>query len=595
MKELLKKIIKDLTNEKRLNPMQKILKEFLEDSSLYQVKSTLNTETVNMFSNPTQITDHSFTNVKLDLKGLQKPFENNSAKEMQILSSETKGIETNQSNITTGPKYNFLPLKICILGGSEKVRTNLERCLASKFGLKILKAENEINNLLIKLKTGESQLTNRQQSLLHSLFKGKNLDNLDILNLVGEFLQREFGNKSEREYLKDLEKRLSKRYEERERWRALCQEEKTNFKSIFNEERFKISIQMRNQSMSRRSTERGPEMEISTGIVNQQPDLRLCEPEGFILSGLPDDLDNLLSLESYFGSFEFEDKRPNKSIDNQLNALDNHFASKTKETKGMKRKSMFDLIIFMESDFSRLLCEKLDRFETIEERSEVRLENLLENQFSNQKILDLVTKMRVDDNYYALPSKFGVSVEFVKKALQFYSEHFRSNAFGLLDGFEDLKQLELSSKRRGKENFTPNALTITTNQSISKKSGFDIHNNRKGIETESFKLSKPPQENIILKINDSMDLEKLLRKVEERIIPILEAKETFYKGLRKKIFYEGEKQNINHIKETHVEKILKNSNLEEENIMKNIVLKLCSEWKLNSLTQNNQKECESIF
>ena len=134
--------------------------------------TTMNTETGAEFSNQTQQTTEPPENLRLDLQSFNKQIVNEIPDQTQILSYETKFQTTNNSKMDLGPKFDFLPLKICILGGSGKVRRNLERCLATKFNLKILKAEEEINNLLIKLKTGESKLTQRQQSLLNSLFKG---------------------------------------------------------------------------------------------------------------------------------------------------------------------------------------------------------------------------------------------------------------------------------------------------------------------------------------------------------------------------------------------------------------------------------------
>lgn len=132
----------------------------------------MNTETGAEFSNQTQQTTAPPENLRLDLQSFNKQIVNEIPDQTQILSYETKLQATDMSKIDLSPKFDFLPLKICILGGSGKVRRNLERCLATKFKLKILKAEEEINNLLIKLKTGESKLTQRQQSLLDSLFKG---------------------------------------------------------------------------------------------------------------------------------------------------------------------------------------------------------------------------------------------------------------------------------------------------------------------------------------------------------------------------------------------------------------------------------------
>ena len=335
--------------------------------------------------------------------------------------------------------------------------------------------------------------------------------------------------------------------------------------------------------MSRRSTDRGPEIDLNAGQHTRQPDLKLCESEGFILSGLPDDLENLLALETHFGGFEFEDKRPKKRMDHELNALKAHFASPKASTDGMKHKSMFDLVIFMESDFSRLLAEKLGRFETISERQEVWLESLGERHFRQEEVLNLVTKMRVDDNYYALPAKYCASVGFVKKALDFYSNHFRSNAFGLLDGSEVPGRSRHTRNTRSKENINTNTnqTSFSTNQSFSKKSCFDFAKPRKVFNSEIPKIKNLPVEGVTLKIKDSVELEKLLIKIEERLCPILEAKEVYYRRLRERIEVDAEQRRAKATLQLHVSRLLKNSGIEEEEVVKDVVVKLFSGWKVD--------------
>jgi hypothetical protein len=72
--------------------------------------------------------------------------------------------------------FEYLPLKICILGINKEMKNTFERFLAKKYNLKIFKTENQVNDLMIKANENANFLKKEEQQILEILYSGKQLN-----------------------------------------------------------------------------------------------------------------------------------------------------------------------------------------------------------------------------------------------------------------------------------------------------------------------------------------------------------------------------------------------------------------------------------
>lgn len=290
------------------------------------------------------------------------------------------------------------------------------------------------------------------------------------------FLEKEFGEKNYGEYLEELLKKRETRISNHRRWRALCKEEKTNFKSIFNETKYRMTAKNK------------PTFDAIQNIQEDRDNLKqmmlredklvehtLCQPEGFLLGGLPEQLDVLLELERVFMGFDFEDQRPRIECDLILDELELCFGRKLRKSSDRAKLSFFDLIVLVRSQFEKLVRTRLSKFESVENGRQVDLDFMHES--DKEFVAEFVNKIRVDDNVYALPSKFHSNLKSLEAISKMYQDNFKGNG-----DFEAFGQ---------KNNF--------------------------------------PQ--LVLVIDDEEDLAISVRKVEERLDAVMACKEAFYQKL----------------------------------------------------------------
>lgn len=241
------------------------------------------------------------------------------------------------------------------------------------------------------------------------------------------FLRREFGPRSFEEYLDRLLKARETRVHKHRRWRALCKEEKTNFKSIFNEDRYRLTAKHKATFDEIRDLKQDKD---NLARMMQAEDARveqvLCRPEGFILSGLPEQEGVLLQLEREFMGFEFEDERRKGERDGLLADLEECFGSGLRVRSSAKKRSLFDLVVVLKSEFREMVRRKLGKFEVQGTGREVDLDFLGPGDLDN--VAEFVGKLRVDDNVYALPSQFHANLKSIEKIAQVYRDNFKCNA-----------------------------------------------------------------------------------------------------------------------------------------------------------------------
>jgi hypothetical protein len=69
--------------------------------------------------------------------------------------------------------FEYLPLKICILGINKEMKNTFERFLAKKYNLMVFKTEDQVNNLMIKANENRGLLDEKEQKILDILYSGK--------------------------------------------------------------------------------------------------------------------------------------------------------------------------------------------------------------------------------------------------------------------------------------------------------------------------------------------------------------------------------------------------------------------------------------
>jgi flagellar biosynthesis/type III secretory pathway chaperone len=257
--------------------------------------------------------------------------------------------------------------------------------------------------------------------------EGKSLNETQISNFVNCFLQKNFGQKTISEYLDILIREREERVKHHRRWRALCKEEKTNFKSIFNEDKYRMTAKKNpNFNTLQDVKENKDNLMKMMQAEDKEIEKKLCKAEGFILSGLPEKLDMMIELEKKFMNFDFEDLRERKQSDFILNELELYFGRKLKKKRENCKKSIFDLVIVIRSKFDKLIKLKLNKFEIVEKGKEIDLNYMTES--DKKHVAEFVNKIRIDDNVYSLPSKYHSNLKESENICKMYSENFKSNA-----------------------------------------------------------------------------------------------------------------------------------------------------------------------
>lgn len=302
------------------------------------------------------------------------------------------------------------------------------------------------------------------------------MDDQEIATFVSCFLKNEFGQKNFEDYLTDLLKRRETRVTNHRRWRALCKEEKTNFKSIFNENKHRMTVNHKAQLKVPREIEQSrSNLDQMLSHEDQKVEHALCFPEGFILSGLPEQLDVLLALEKEFMEFTFEDQRLRTEHDCVLEELELCFGRKLRKESQKPRRSFFDLVVVVRSHFENLIRTRLGKFEVPGGGREVDLYFM--TSADKEFVAEFVPKVRVNDNVYALPSKFHQNLKAIEKVVDMYRKNFTSN----------------------------------------------------GNLAQANPISKPPE--LVMVIDDEEDLARSIRRLEECLNKVLARKEALYQGL----------------------------------------------------------------
>jgi hypothetical protein len=91
-----------------------------------------------------------------------------------------KAGELNGNNMEKG--FEYIPLKICILGVNKELKSTLERFLSHEFNLKIFKTEEQVNNLMIKANENIELLREEEHSILNNLYEGNHPKSKTIIN-----------------------------------------------------------------------------------------------------------------------------------------------------------------------------------------------------------------------------------------------------------------------------------------------------------------------------------------------------------------------------------------------------------------------------
>lgn len=324
-------------------------------------------------------------------------------------------------------------------------------------------------------------------------------------------MENEFGEQTFGEYLEALQKKRDTRISNHRRWRALCKEEKTNFKSIFNENKHRMTAKNK------------PTFDTLQDLQENRDNLKqimlredklientLCHPEGFLLSGLPEQLDVLLELEKRFMGFDFEDRRPRVEGDLVLEELELCFGRKLRTESQRAKRSFFDLIVLVRSRFEQLIRTRLSKFESVESGREVDLHFMHES--DKQFVAEFVHKIRVDDNVYALPSKFHGNTKSLEAISEMYQSNFKGNG--------DLAVVAENSRVQ-----------------------------------------------LVLVIDDEEDLAVSVRRIEEQLDSVMACKEAFYQKLLVATEREEERASLECSRRTKKENHLRQkSNVEDEQV-----------------------------
>lgn len=69
--------------------------------------------------------------------------------------------------------FEYLPLKVCVLGINDETTSTLERFLAEKYNLKTFRTVEQVNHLMIRANENKGALNERELSILETLFAGE--------------------------------------------------------------------------------------------------------------------------------------------------------------------------------------------------------------------------------------------------------------------------------------------------------------------------------------------------------------------------------------------------------------------------------------
>jgi hypothetical protein len=286
--------------------------------------------------------------------------------------------------------------------------------------------------------------------------------------------------------LDNLIRKREESLQDHKRWRALCKEEKTNFKSIFNEDKYRMTTKNKLTFAEIQDAQKNKDNLVQImKAEDQEIEQTLCRPEGFILSGLPEEKEVLIQMEKEFMSFEFEDHRPRNQNDVLLNKLECCFGRKLRKNVSAKKRSIFDMVIILKSKFEKIIEKKLSKFEIQGMGKEVNLEYMEDT--DKQHVAEFVNKLRVDDNVYALPSQFHANLKSIDQISQIYNENFKSNVL---------------------QNKTSDEVLGT----------------------------------LVLEIDDEQDVTQSIKSIEKKIRHIMDLKEKFYQDMLVKIDQREEQQ-----------------------------------------------------